>query len=825
MHWKALDLKISLKPFIDNSNETMESTCRKMFSQWASLARESETVDVLLWVGDGSEILDYNGQPDASFEWGYWIGKAEAARISPEKRPIVPKTIHSWPQPYRKTIPLRTYRWLHELVATIKATGAEITQKPVRAGIAFDPGPEFVLSDFKYRRHPEICSGHSMGANTFVSCASHLVGDSRPYAGFPGGIPDGTAFGVFLGRQVRLFTTDLGFDYIWFSNGFAFSANAWNTTGPLFDGNGFHPEEAAKLQAGILGFWRDFCRECPALPIKARGTNLTLGTDLASNGVPLGAIYRHCPDRLTPPPNSPWAPINGNLGLELTGWMTRIADLPGRAFPFRYYIHDPWFLNSPWLDRYGRQPYDLFLPSCITRLDATGACTTPDELMLLSTDNSHGELPDEVPTDVISLIKNAFIEAAPDSPGPVIWIYPADEYQAFRPEETGFDLPTILAGDWFICGAVNEGLPLNTVISSTHFIECSRQNPDTLAGRILLCPVPAADSPLSEALKTMHRRGNDLLLYGAARRMDDYFANKLGLKEAPPVEGTGEVRFEGTGGSVSLLNGREKISMCYHHQSLVSGGGLGETLATRPNGHLFAAEVVMEDQIRVVAIVCNSPGDAARLGWVRGTTSLDFTKMRSHLPTVLPRDEFFTAESLARHALASFGYEIGFARRFPTSPTPVIGIKRHDNGFHLCACNPDLTVETSLSTPCGAPVPIGMDGVVSANRTHFHFSRSVHVECRIFVRQEQESILSCSEKPSIDPSVRRRLSLSGLKHAEVIFFPEADFLDSTRCARIRIPGSPQVVLPDDILRSAKILTPEGWVLKLSDVSGDIQFFW
>ena len=87
--------------------------------------------------------------------------------------------------------------------------------------------------------------------------------------------------------------------------------------------------------------------------------------------MPLRDIFRKVPN-LQPPPNSPWAALNGDFGLELVGWLSHIAELPGDSYPFRFYIHDPWFINSPWLDRYGRYPHDLYLPFALTRVEQRG---------------------------------------------------------------------------------------------------------------------------------------------------------------------------------------------------------------------------------------------------------------------------------------------------------------------------------------------------------------------------------------------------------------------------------------------------------------------
>ena len=38
----------------------------------------------------------------------------------------------------------------------------------IRVGATFDIGPEFAISDFKYRRHNEICSGAKLDTLGFV---------------------------------------------------------------------------------------------------------------------------------------------------------------------------------------------------------------------------------------------------------------------------------------------------------------------------------------------------------------------------------------------------------------------------------------------------------------------------------------------------------------------------------------------------------------------------------------------------------------------------------------------------------------------------------
>ena len=169
-----------------------------------------------------------------------------------------------------------------------------------------------------------------------------------------------------------------------------------------------------------------FRDECPEFRIETRGTNLATGIDLAKDGVDLRAIYRGG-FNLLPPPNSPWAALDGDFGLELTGYLSRMAELPDEDYIFRFYTHDPWWINSPWLDRYGREPHDIYLPLACARVNHQGQVVLPAHLNLLSIDDSFGNLPVQVPNEVIPRILEGRYNA-PDAPGPFVWVYPFDEY-------------------------------------------------------------------------------------------------------------------------------------------------------------------------------------------------------------------------------------------------------------------------------------------------------------------------------------------------------------------------------------------------------------
>ncbi len=64
MDFNNITLELSLKPFKDTSDEGIRRTARVLFQQWLPLCRHAREVAVMLWAADGSEILDYRGNPD-----------------------------------------------------------------------------------------------------------------------------------------------------------------------------------------------------------------------------------------------------------------------------------------------------------------------------------------------------------------------------------------------------------------------------------------------------------------------------------------------------------------------------------------------------------------------------------------------------------------------------------------------------------------------------------------------------------------------------------------------------------------------------------------
>ncbi|MEQ8535332.1 MAG: hypothetical protein RIB86_25970 [Imperialibacter sp.] len=64
-----ITLELSLKPFKKNDKKYIEEACKEIFAGWGSLVRHADTVSLMLWTADGSEILDYSGSLDQRLEW------------------------------------------------------------------------------------------------------------------------------------------------------------------------------------------------------------------------------------------------------------------------------------------------------------------------------------------------------------------------------------------------------------------------------------------------------------------------------------------------------------------------------------------------------------------------------------------------------------------------------------------------------------------------------------------------------------------------------------------------------------------------------------
>ena len=794
-------LELSLKPFgLDMTDAGIEGTCRELFDGWRELIGHAQSAAVMLWTSDGSEILEYNGDLESEFDWSRYIGIGNPRKDLPDWDPEG-EDLHTRPVLYMADPPRMRYSDLKRIIAAIKRVGREVLGLDVEVGETFDPGPEFAYSDFKFHRHPELNAGSFM-ADLWIHCARRLKGDSYRYAAYPDGIPEGTGFGRFLGEQFMALRRDVGFDYLWLSNGFGFSLQSWSWKGELFDGKRFDCSGAAAVQESIETFWRELTAATGDVRIETRGSNLSAGMDISAHGCPVDAIYRQ---NMVAPPNSPWAALDFRFGLELAGYMSRIASLPERGYLFRYYTHDPWWHNSPWFDRYDRTPHDILLPLTIARMDEGGHVTPPMGINLLSADDSYGRLPRRCPVECTPYFLDAYSHY-PDEPGPVVWLYPFDSYVQLGLRQGR--LSEFFMDDWLIENAIDQGLPLCSVVSDGVFL---RSDPALYRSRILVTPVPHADTPAEAALLRALEAGCRVLTYGNPAYASERVRRLLGVTEAEPMEG--EVTIE-----TELMRDTARdlpLPGLLEHSALVSDGGMSDVPDPHAEGVEYPAFVTDGVRRRAYASL-NRRAGAGVLAWVRGSFPHDEAS-KGALPRQLDKRRYFPVAALLRALLEPLGVAIRFECEERATDLPVIHASFSGNALYITGFAKDTTVRASLSFPDGAPLMEGMECIVKDDMATYALPKCWHKRCRFFVRQKERSVISVMRRTAEHPSLDERFLITGLNGATLTLrMPVGARVRVVNAAdgRMMAPGSEELTH-----------SPDGRTLTTGPLTGSYYVAW
>ncbi|QJU55112.1 hypothetical protein SCB71_18870 [Herbiconiux sp. KACC 21604] len=747
-------LETSLKPFPSWSEGDLESTAATMFDQWRDLLAAAESAAVLLWISDGSEILEWNLDLDREVTWASSVGFSNT-EYGAYPHAVTPDNTA---QPFRPDVhPLR-YRDIHRLVATIRRVGERMLGVPVTVGATFDPGPEFATSRFKFEEHPEIVAGDDeerLGKLIkMIRANSVLHADERAFAGYPDGVPEGTSFGEFLGRQAASYLAEMGFDYLWLSNGFGFSAYSWTPLGETYNGDEFLSDRVPEVSATLQGFWRAFLRECP-FPVEVRGTNFSTGIDLGGDAVPTREIYAAGRFR-NPPPNSPWGPLNEDFGIELSGYLSRIAEVPSDGFLFRFYVNDPWFWQNPWWDFYNREPFDIYLPLNVSRLDSRGVVRTASDVQFLSIDTEGGGLDARAGREVSGHVLRA-LESAPDAAGPVVWVYPFDEYA----DDAVADPSSVrhpYFEDWYLTAAINAGAPVNTVVSTRSLAAAVAAG--SLDGRILVVPTRALRGRVLSLLETLASgRGARVLAYGAADRADERGRSLLGVTLGDGLEG--DLSLETTLDSDAVVSGPHPLGRVLRHSSTLSGGPVRETAT--PDATVLAS-VRSGSEVRAYATRRGS------WAWVRGSSTFDRAPMDDHgFRHSRPLDprEFEEAGAVLGRVLGELGLSCRFTRRDITSRVAVQSLHHHTDATWLNGYLADTTTRVRYRLPLGAPVFTGLEAWYADGHTEYSFGKTLHAEARIFVQQQDAATLTCRELPPYPYSMTRTLKATGFTDAHV----------------------------------------------------------
>lgn len=766
---ERVTLETSLKPFKDITPDGIRGTCREVFRQWSDLLAIADRCAIMLWVGDGSELYNWRGNLDDPIEWARYIGfcNTERAAYPPGYQPIA--------APYMPDPPTITYRVLRDIIAAFKAVGREEFDLDVSVGATIDPGPEFVVAHFKYERHPELIRGWPndpyRGTVAFLSCRTRMQADDFPYAAFPDGAPEGLGIGAFLGRQMADFLPKMGFDYLWLSNGFGFSDYPWYLVGDNFDGQRFGLADAKAIADDYLTFWRELNESSGGVPLEVRGTNFPVGVDVGADCTPMLRLYEEGLLKI-PPVNPPWG--SRDLGMEMAAHMSRIAHLPAGRFAVRHYINDPWFYANPWWDYYNREPFDIYCPWTTGRINAEGDVEVPASLELLTIDTESGDLNEETAIEAVPHMRRA-VKMAPDAPGPLVWVYPFREYEGL-PDESPAAAGLAFFGDLFVRCAIQNGLPLNTVISTENLMHVMEHRPEALRDSILLAPAPRRDWTCGSKLIEWVEHGGQVLLYGPLNGASPELLGLLGLSIAEPLDG--DLRIEGDlpGDEFATEGPPRAIS----HRPAVSGGGVCEVAEEgRVEGAVVHVAVRADGRARAYVVERSLPEwRGGKVAWVRGSLPLEFAPGSARHRWDSPA-EAMDASIWLRHLLARFGYVIRQSRHDASSRCAYLFISRNDNGFLFTGHKPDATVTVLLRFPQGAPLLTERETRLRDGMSQYHLDRSFQHECRLFVTQEAQALLGVKEQQH-PAGTARRLLVTGLHDARLTVYPSAEAVAQRR---------------------------------------------
>ncbi|WP_256759538.1 hypothetical protein [Cohnella sp. WQ 127256] len=808
---KRVTLEMSLKPFTSMEPSTIEAVCEEAIRQWLPLIGMADSCSMLLWVADGSEILVWDGNWEREIEWGRYIGFANEDKFghTDKNDPRVAKV-------YRPDACAITYADLRDIVAAFKRIAREKFGVRMEVGATFDAGPEFAYSDFKYKLHPEINHAELGGKEvalkadyTVVCTWSKLREDRTAYAAYPDGIPEDTPFGEFLGRQCNSFLPELGFNYIWFSNGFGFSYFPWTYLGANYDGASMPLADREELAGKTLSFWEHFKRECPEYRTEVRGTNFGTGMDLAKDFVPLAELYKRKYIEY-PPPNSPWGALNFDFGLEITSHMSRIAVLPGDAYPYRFYPNDPWFWQNPWWDLYDREPHDIYCPLTVARMNGDAELENPGIIELLTIDTEKGELNADCPAEVIPHLRRA-IQDFPDQAGILTWLYPFGEYhEAVAASED--ESKTIFFEEWFVRNAVNQGLPLNTVLSTDEFAAMTDEAKGKLRETIVFVPASGLTGANGRLLASFVREGGKAIVYGTVT--DPQWQTLLNIRQDRGLEG--EFVLTCTLQPDTILDDTEAFRI-FKHDPLIGGGALCEILADEVDrATKVCAKASQDDQARILALTRELPEwNGGKVGWVRGSLPFEGGTV-TQLP-VRQADDYADLSILVRQLLAEFGYELRQTKPEETSKPALLFVSRHDNGFYFTGCRQDTSVALRMRFPDGVPVIPGQTVRAGKNAATYSLDRTFHDECRVFVDQLETTTVFCREympNPTPRKVSVRFIHVTGLREATVTIYPP---LASLEAGTVEVRADNAYVNLEGRVCGDRVVIP--------NISGEMEITW
>ena len=283
-----------------------------------------------------------------------------------------------------------------------------------------------------------------------------------------------------------------------------------------------------------------------------------------------------------------------------------------------------------------------------------------------------------------------------------------------------------------------------------------------MAGRILVSPVPDADSDWEGCLLDHVEGGGRLFLYGPLGHASEALRDLLGVHLAAGITGECTLHVE----EQALLpppNFTE--GMRFRHVDVYSGGELCETGGETP---LVMAQ--RGDERRTLA--AESRRGSGTVVWFRGSVEDPVpTKVFPDDGHILYNDEpgQFSVARFSAALLQRVGWTLRYDCPHREILEPIMGLHWDRNGLWFTGAAHNALVEYELGTPVGAPVLINSDLRMRSGRAVYHFPKGWRGECRVFVEQAQDAVVSCRE---LHPGGARRIVVTGLQDAVIRIFPE-----------------------------------------------------
>ena len=307
-----------------------------------------------------------------------------------------------------------------------------------------------------------------------------------------------------------------------------------------------------------------------------------------------------------------------------------------------------------------------------------------------------------------------------------------------------------------------------------------------------------------------------LIIYGPANHASEAFLEFMNLFIVDPLSGEFDICMNE---EVDLLRDTHLPVKLLNNPNM-SAGGI-ETAVKDKSASYSKAHVTVSQNNHVRDVVVENKRHEWQGGvvsYVRGINSVSYKGGR----LLTPDDPtvWYNGASMMRLALNKLGYKISYNKINGSIKNPINCIYRNDNAYFFSGYVPNLTVQQSFKFPQGAPLFVGTETELRAGYATYSFPKSWHKECRMFVTQEDDGIVTCSEMAPVEFFVKRKIGINGLKNAKVRVYPGKEHPHYKA-----MPKNNHYPQKEIILHSEKKSDETGFFYEYENVTGQLVVAW